>query len=120
MRILQNPDYTKNQSQEYKEGFENGVKASQKHIFQEFETILIKGIKNLSWSTNFLNSIACRYKILMIKQKFSEEKIKSYLEDYFEKTRSFYYGTLACRIRLRMPVQARGRGQWREDITADA
>jgi hypothetical protein len=86
MRILQNPNYTKNQSQEYKEGFENGVKASQKHIFQEFEAILIKGIKNLSWSTNFLNSIACRYKILMIKQKFSEEKIKSYLEDYFEKT----------------------------------
>jgi len=85
-QILQNTDPQKNQSKEYIDGFKNGVVASQKHIFQEFETKLIKGIKSLSWSTNFLTWVSCRYEILKIKQKFSENKMKSYLDNYFEKT----------------------------------
>lgn len=85
LQISQNPEYTKSQSQEYKEGFDNGVKASQKHFSQDFEEVLIEGIKNLSWNTNFLNSISCRYKIFQIKNKFKDERINSHLESYFQK-----------------------------------
>jgi len=85
-RILQNPEYTKNQTQGYKEDFENGVKASQKHIFQEHEKLLIKAIKNLSSSTSILTNISCRYEILKIKRKHNEKNMNSYLEKYFEKT----------------------------------
>ena len=85
-RILQNTDSQKNQSKEYIDGFTDGVEASQKHILQELESKLIKGIKNLSWSTSFLIWFSCRHEIYKLKQKCSENKMRSYLDNYFEKT----------------------------------
>lgn len=85
-RILQKPNFFAIYNDEYKDGFENGVKASQKHIFQEFENQIINGIKRLSLSTNLLNLIACRYKIVQIKNKFSEKQRKAYLDKYIKNT----------------------------------
>lgn len=85
-RILQNTDSQKNQSKEYINGFKDGVIASQKHILQELESKLTKGIKNLSWSSSFIVWFSCRYEIFKLKKKFSEHEMKSYLDNYFEKT----------------------------------
>jgi hypothetical protein len=85
-QILQNSDYSATYCQGDKNGFEKGVKASQRHILQEFENRIINGLKRLSWSTNLLNLIACRFKIFQIKNKFSEKQRKAYLARYFKET----------------------------------
>ena len=86
VRILQDPSYTENQTQEYKDGFEKGVRAGQKHNFLLFEKKLIKAIKNLSFSTSILTNISCRYQILKIERKHKTKNMKAYLKTYFEET----------------------------------
>jgi hypothetical protein len=85
-QILQDKNPQKNQNRDYTKGFKDGVKTSQKHILQEFELQLKKGIKKLSWDSSFLVWFSCRYEIFKLKKKFSEHEMKSNLDNYFEKT----------------------------------
>ena len=83
--ILNNPDsFVAELNEEDKIGFEKGIKASQEHISQKLEKDLIKVLKRLSWSVGILNLISCRYAIFQVRRKFSDRKIKVYLEKYFE------------------------------------
>lgn len=84
--LLNNPDYFKNQNQEFKQGFEFGVKTSQKKILDDMADGLIKAIKTLTWSTGLLNFTSSRYEIFKIRQKYSDHEMTSSIEKYIEKT----------------------------------
>lgn len=67
-RISKSAEPTKNQNQEDKEAFQSGLRASQKHIYDNFEQTLIAGIKKLSWSTNIFTWVSCRREIYRLKK----------------------------------------------------
>jgi hypothetical protein len=85
-QILQDTSAQANQNKEYMDGFKDGVEASQKHVLSELESKLIKAIKSISWSSSFQIWISCRYEILALKKKYSENKMNKYLDDYIETT----------------------------------
>lgn len=72
--ILQKQVHFENQNQEFNDSFQFGVKVSQKKIFNDMEKGLIKFIKDLSWSTNVLNFISCRYEIIKLNENTQIQK----------------------------------------------
>jgi hypothetical protein len=85
-RILKKADFPNNQSKDYIDGFKDGILASQKHNLHELDTKLLKGIKNLSLKSGLLIWCSCHYEVFKLKQKFSENEMKSNLDNYFRKT----------------------------------
>lgn len=85
-QILQNTTHQTNHTKEYIDGFKDGVKASQKHVLNELESKLIQLIKKVSWSSGLLICLSCRYEILKLEQKYSENEMNLFLDKYIEKT----------------------------------
>ncbi len=73
-------------------GFEIGLKVSQKKITTKFSLILKKGIRRISWNANFMTFITCRYEIKKIQNKYREQDIKNFLSEYVETVLSDFKG----------------------------